>query len=109
MLLPFVVLMIPLVKILPPFYRWLVRKRIYRWYFALRKVDPELEEIDYAQCDQCLLELDKLEAELKNISIPLAYTDEFYNLRLHIEMVRNKLNEHQQQYRDAHTKQDEKA
>jgi len=91
LLLPFLVLLIPLVKILPPFYRWLIRKRIYKWYAALRTADPEMQSFDKSQLSVCLARLDKIEDELKDVSIPLSYTDEFYNLRFHIEMVREKL------------------
>ncbi len=95
MLLPFLVLMLPLVKILPPFYRWLVRKRIYKWYAVLREVDPEMQVINRDRISDCLDRLAQIEDELKDISIPLSYTDEFYNMRLHIELVRDKLNHYQ--------------
>lgn len=91
MLLPFIVLMIPLFKIMPPFLRWLIRKRIYKWYASLRLADPDMEFIPLDQVDKCLSQLTEIEEELKHVSVPLAYTDEFYNLRLHIEMVRKKL------------------
>ena len=39
MLVPLLTLLIPLVKIMPPVYRWQVRKKIYRWYRLLRELD----------------------------------------------------------------------
>lgn len=91
MLLPFLVLMIPLFKIMPPFLRWLIRKRIYKWYASLRLADPDMQYIGLHEIDGCLSRLTAIEEELKHVSVPLAYTDEFYNMRLHIEMVRKKL------------------
>ena len=38
-----------------------------------------------------LQKLDVLEEEVRKVSIPLSYSDELYNLRLHIDLVRNKL------------------
>jgi hypothetical protein len=38
-----------------------------------------------------LKELDKLDARAERIVVPLAYTDELYSLRSHIQMVRDRL------------------
>ena len=92
MLLPMIVLLIPLVKVFPPLYRWMVRKRIYSWYSELRSVDPELVEVDTNKLALFLAKLEKIEEDLSKVNVPLSYADEVYNLRLHIEMVRDKLN-----------------
>ena len=44
MLVPLLTLLIPLLKIMPPAYRWQVRKKIYRWYTELRTLDIEHPE-----------------------------------------------------------------
>ena len=36
-------------------------------------------------------ELERIENEIHKISIPLAYADQLYNLRMHIKLVRDKL------------------
>ena len=41
--------------------------------------------------DEYLAELDGLEEKVSGISIPLAYSLELYDLRLHIDMLRKKL------------------
>jgi len=38
-----------------------------------------------------LLMLDNLEEKVSNISVPSAYSEELYSLRLHIDMLRNKI------------------
>ena len=38
-----------------------------------------------------LQKLNVLEEEVRKVSIPLSYSDELYNLRLHIDLVRKKL------------------
>ncbi len=91
MLLPMIVLLIPLFKVFPPLYRWMMRKRIYSWYSELRSVDPELVEVDANKLVLFLAKLEKLEEDLSQVNVPLSYADEVYNLRLHIEMVRDKL------------------
>jgi len=90
MLLPLIVLLFPFFKLMPPIYRWKMRSRIYRWYSGLEAVDPEVHKKDLpAHLDDYLLKL--IEEQVTNISVPLAYTEELYHLRLHIDMLRNKL------------------
>lgn len=92
MLLPLVALLFPLFKLMPPIYRWRMRSRIYRWYSELETVDPEMHKKDLtANLDEYLIMLDNLEEKVSNISVPSAYSEELYSLRLHIDMLRNKL------------------
>jgi TRAP transporter TAXI family solute receptor len=92
MLIPLLTLLIPLFKIMPPTYRWQVRKKIYRWYSELQALDFEHPEALPAKTiSTSVQKLDDLEEEVRKVKVPLSYSDELYNLRLHIEMVRNKL------------------
>ena len=92
MLVPLVTLLIPLFKVMPPAYRWRVRKKIYRWYRELKLLDidnPELESDENLQ--HLLTRLEAIEDEVRQVSVPLSYADELYDLRLHIGLVRSKL------------------
>jgi len=40
-----------------------------------------------------LARLDRVDREVTRLTVPLAYTDELYNLRRDIDLVRRKLNE----------------
>jgi TRAP transporter TAXI family solute receptor len=92
MLVPLVTLLIPLFKIMPPAYRWQVRKKIYRWYTELRVLDIEHPElVPAAQLRELLQRLASMEEDVRHVSVPLSYTDELYNLRQHIRLVRRKL------------------
>jgi uncharacterized protein len=93
MLLPLLALLLPLTKMLPPVYRWRVRHRILRWYVALRRIDLELETgigtpVDVEALRQRLTEI---ESEVTQVDVPLSYTDQLYNLRLHIRLLEQKL------------------
>jgi len=35
--------------------------------------------------------LDEIEEDARKVTVPLSYSDELYNLRLHIDLVRSKL------------------
>jgi TRAP transporter TAXI family solute receptor len=92
MLLPLLALLYPLFKTMPAIYRWRVRSRIYRWYSELDAVDPDSYQTDIAShLDEYMAKLDRLEANVSNISVPYAYAEELFHLRMHIEMLRNKL------------------
>ncbi|BDT57881.1 hypothetical protein MasN3_13750 [Massilia varians] len=74
---------------------WRVRSRVYRWYGELRKVEQELEATDPddrdAVRDGLLGRLDDIEERVNHISIPLAYAEELYRLRSHINFVRERV------------------
>jgi TRAP transporter TAXI family solute receptor len=92
MLVPLLTLLLPLGKILPPTYRWRVRKKIYRWYRELQALDTETSARQADATRETLRQkLDELEEEVRKVSVPLSYADELYNLRLHIGLVRDKL------------------
>lgn len=98
MLLPICTLMLPLIKAAPPIYRWSIRSKIYRWYRVLREIDQKLKvsgsELDYTQD---IDRLRNLEHELSEVSVPLSYMQEFYNLRLHVAFVLGRLTEIQRE------------
>ncbi|MDP7015933.1 MAG: TAXI family TRAP transporter solute-binding subunit [Pirellulaceae bacterium] len=95
MLLPMCTLLIPLLKVAPPIYRWRIRSKIYRWYRVLRQVDQKLKDAEPGtDFDQDIENLKVLETELAQVSVPLSYMAEFYNLHLHISFVLERL--HQQ-------------
>ncbi len=92
MLLPLFALLFPFFKLMPQLYRWRIRSRIYRWYSELEAFDPELQaDFSAHRLDKYLAELDRLEERVSRISVPLSYSEELYDLRLHIDMLRNKL------------------
>lgn len=92
LLLPLITLMIPLMKILPPTYRWRIRSRIYRWYDQLRDIEYRSESLDSDKDKEGLLkELLTIEKELMMTDIPKSYAESQYNLRLHIRLIRERL------------------
>lgn len=88
LLLPLLALLLPLSKILPPTYRWSVRKKIFHWYDELQLVDQSATEIPSEEnLEHCLANLDKIENEVKEVEVPLGYAHELYVLRQHIDLL----------------------
>jgi uncharacterized protein len=90
--LPLFTLLLPLFKAAPPIYRWRIRYKIYRWYRVLREVDARLKQSDAStNFGADISRLRELDDELADVSIPLSYMQEFYNLRLHVAYLLDKL------------------
>lgn len=85
-----VVVLLPISRMVPPLYRFRVRSKIFRWYRNLRVIEAELDDNERSR-EELLQSLDKLEARVAGIRVPLAYADELYALRQHIELVRARL------------------
>jgi TRAP-type uncharacterized transport system substrate-binding protein len=90
MLIPLVGVMFPLLKIASPTYRWRTRSRIYRWYKSLKKMEESASTGD-VDVNETLKSLASIDAEVKKTIVPLSYSDELYNLRLHIQLIKGHL------------------
>jgi len=90
MLLPLLALILPLVKIMPPLYRWRIRSRIYKSYREVLAIDRKINGAD-ANLEALFEQLKKLENDVSEVSVPLSYAEELYDLRLHIGLVKTKL------------------
>ena len=87
-----VAILIPVSRLVPPLYRFRVRSKIFRWYRNLLLIEAELEEGERPRAELAA-SLDKLEHRVASVHVPLAYADELYSLRSHIELVRQRINQ----------------
>ena len=93
MALPLVTILIPLLKVAGPAYRWRIRSRIYKWYRDLREVDARHSENSSSRGDRerDIRQLDELSEELSKINVPLSYADSLYDLQMHVDLLRRRL------------------
>jgi TRAP transporter TAXI family solute receptor len=93
MIIPLLALILPLGKIMPPLYRWRIRSKIYRWYKELQEVDDNIHQQQLLSTQFATLsqELATIENEVNKVKTPLSYADQVYNLLLHIDLVKKKL------------------
>jgi hypothetical protein len=102
LLLPLITLALPLMRVAPPLYVWRVRSRIYRWYRILQELDHHItdraaanasarvpNDTDIAR-DLAVLRVLERELSARN-AVPLSYMQEFYNLRVHLDLLRRRL------------------
>ena len=92
LLIPLLTLLYPLFKVTPPAYRWQIRRRIFKWYKHLKELDMQAYEITTRQeADAMLAQLELLDRQVMETSVPLSYTDYIYSLRIHIRMIQDRL------------------
>jgi TRAP-type uncharacterized transport system substrate-binding protein len=102
LLLPLLVILLPLMRILPGIYQWRMRSRVYRRY-------PELLEIERRAHDASGPgAIDALEARLAHVEqdmlalrLPIGFREYAYTMRMHIDLVRQRLRERRQEVADG--------
>jgi len=91
-LVPILAISIPLIRLVPPLYRWRVRSRIYRWYARLKEIELQLEDnTNVEELEGFIKRLDEIERSVNRIPTPLAYSDNLYGFRAHIDLVRQRV------------------
>lgn len=89
-LLPLLAVLLPLSRVLPPLVELRLRSRVFRWYADLRAVEQAVDS-PRAGLDELNAELDRIDAQLERLGVPLAYANELYQLRSHVNLVRRRL------------------
>ena len=90
--LPLVALLLPLSRIMPPAYRWSVRKKIYKWYEEVQELDQAASDTNEEQSLQhCRRELIRIENDVREVQVPLGYAHELYVLRQHIDLLQTQI------------------
>jgi TRAP transporter TAXI family solute receptor len=83
---------LPLFHYLPLLYKWKMRRRLLHWYSQLKALEASF---DASPSDKHLLEkqieIERIEDAVSRIRFPLTFTDQLYNLRSHIDIVRRKI------------------
>ncbi|MEM7170898.1 MAG: TAXI family TRAP transporter solute-binding subunit [Pseudomonadota bacterium] len=100
LVIPLLTILIPLMRVAPPIYRWRVRRKIYRWYRNLREIETQVRLADLGDdLGEQQTRLEALQVEVGQIDVPLAYSEYLYHLRLHIKFVMDQL--HQREASDG--------
>jgi TRAP transporter TAXI family solute receptor len=90
LLLPLVTILYPLFKLLPPAYSWSMRSKVNRGYKELQAVDDAVHGGTTSPQD-ALVELERIERAVEEVSVPAGHAARVYNLRLHIDYLKRRL------------------
>jgi TRAP-type uncharacterized transport system substrate-binding protein len=86
---PLFVILFPLFRLAPAVYDWAERRRIYRLYSELKRIEDEMfYAVDRGSHKNLIERLDRLENRASQLSVPSAFKPLAYGLRLHIDIVR---------------------
>ena len=92
LLIPLLTLMFPLFKGLFPLYNWSMRSKIYRWYEEIQKIDKETDKAKKEELQSYFSRVEQLREEIsKETKVPLSFMGEYYNLQLHLDHIKNKI------------------
>ena len=86
-----IAIVIPLFHYLPMLYRWTVRRRLLYWYGRLQALEASINSNPSGKhLTEVQIELQRIDEAVSRIHFPLAFSDQVYNLRSHIEIVRRR-------------------
>ena len=89
---PVAIILIPLIRSIPWLYSWRQRRKFYHWYRELKNLELEVMENPEPEDMSGYHErIDRIEASINKIPVPLAFFDEAYKLQEHVDLVRRKL------------------
>ena len=93
LLIPILGVLYPMIRSLPRLYDWLMRSKITRIYGELRFLEDEIIDARRTGRDvtAMVVQLDHLEEQANHLKIPTAYASRLYELRNHVDVVRERL------------------
>jgi TRAP-type uncharacterized transport system substrate-binding protein len=91
-LIPLLAIIVPLAKAIPALYTWNVRRKLIYWYRQLKILERNLDSRG-AKYDAAAhqTELERIDGAVRRIRVPNFFSNELYDLRMHIDLVRQRL------------------
>ncbi len=90
-LVPAAVVLIPLIRIIPFLFSWRSRRKLYKFYEDLKNLELRMMKDSTPGMMDYQKTLDRIEALINEIRVPLALFKEVYTLKEHVDLVRNRL------------------
>jgi TRAP-type uncharacterized transport system substrate-binding protein len=91
LLIPVLGFIYPLLRFSPLIYGWVYRRRVYKLYVELKKLEDGLASGSPQSAENVMQRLDNLEDRAIRLYLPAAYRPFIYELRMHISIVRQRL------------------
>lgn len=90
--LPLLGLIYPALKFMPSAFEWAMRRRIFLLYGELRVLESQLpDNIADESVDEFVKKLDSLESKVRNLKVPLTFSNLVFALRSHVNVVRARI------------------
>ena len=97
LVLPLLTLLLPILRFAPAIYSWRIRSRVCRVYGELKFLENDLLRHDRAEAlapdirAGFMARLDAIESDANRMPVPQSFSDLRYTLKMHIQMVRERL------------------
>jgi TRAP-type uncharacterized transport system substrate-binding protein len=92
LLIPMLAIIWPLTRALPALYVWNIRRRLVYWYGQLKALERRMESVRTSEdAVRNEAELERIDAAVRRIRIPVYFADQVYDLRGHIDLVRQRI------------------
>jgi TRAP-type uncharacterized transport system substrate-binding protein len=91
LLIPVMGIAYPLLRFAPALYGWSMRRRVFRLYGELKFIEAELMSRTGPASADVLTRLQRLEERANRLQMPAAFANLLYQLRLHIQLVRDRV------------------
>jgi TRAP transporter TAXI family solute receptor len=92
MIVPLATVVLPLFKIVPAIYKWRIRRRLLYWYGELKALEYNLiRDTAHERIEAHLTEMRRIELAVAGITVPLAFSEQYFALRAAVDIVRAKL------------------
>ncbi|MEI9901139.1 MAG: hypothetical protein WDN31_14455 [Hyphomicrobium sp.] len=102
LVIPSLVILLPILRVLPSLYAWTVRRRLLYWYRQLKALEAHLDDpMSQRELSSYQAEIERIDDGVRGIRFPLQFSDQFYDLRGHIDLVRQRLFQRPQPIRMA--------
>lgn len=90
--LPFVAIILPLIRLIPKIYNWRLRSKIYQRYGELKFLETQIQnKVSPTEYQNFLQQLDLIEERVNMMKMPKNFTEYIYSLKGHIQFVRDRL------------------
>jgi TRAP transporter TAXI family solute receptor len=89
LIIPLATLLVPLVRGIPALNKWRVQRKLTYWYGRLDKLEGSIGQQPASAAQ--LQDLSNITSAVASLDVPRAYSEQYYNLRGHIDMVRARL------------------
>jgi hypothetical protein len=92
LLIPLVTLLYPLIRSVQPSFRWVIQRRVYRFYRVLRRLEEQMDASgDAAVLEQIREKLERLGDEIRATHVPASYGARLFALRAHNQLLLGRL------------------
>jgi uncharacterized protein len=96
LLIPALTILLPILRFFPMAYKWSVRQRLLYWYGELKGLERRLERgLAGSSLDAHVVDIERIDTAVRRIRVPLEFSDQLYDLRGHIDLVRRRLTQQQ--------------